>query len=815
MGAPESFPRKLAGAREPKITIESLVEQTGLLSQTIKQLTSGTDLLSWEVTSVFLDACGKDPAAWRHEWELAAAARKWQIWRRKHTPLGSFPNPSTARTFPELRKRMEDLRAMVGLTYQTLEQRAADQRRRLPHATLNAAMNGRGRLERELVEAFAAACGLPPAESRRWRLAWQAIAETNHRPHPDPESPLHNTPASGDPPSGVGRSTAGDEPGDGHTPAPAGPEAGDSPPHVPGGRTPVPGRDGAEGHGGPLWNHGPFGARALFPGLGSGPAAGDSSSEPYARPGGTPGDEPPSEGPPAATVPMFPAPWGRPDPAGPVPPAGDADPPPTGPTTAPRPQPDQKSRPWAEQWPLGSAAPATGEKPGADQNTGPPEPPDPGVSRSARHRRGGHGRKLALVAGAAAIFIVGTGTGWLVAARSPAPALTLSGPPYGITAGHPLTIDLPLTEPRDWALDLRLRLGYTRQQELQSCSYHAWLTYRLISDGRTLAEGSSRTGLKEVAVNQLHLGQVTTAKLVVTLQWTPPVRRPGAAPRCDLTLDPSHSVLRDASAPPTPIPRPPPSKADRGNGPLAGKQWLKIAVKIDQPGIGVMVDSNPDNRQGIDIDIGKEIAKRLGADPEWHDVTSSSREALLQRGQADLVIASYSINEPRRDVITFAGPYLIAQQDVMVRADDPDTADVKNIDDMKDKKFCGVTGSQSTQRVINRFPAGWDTTEHMVRQHGYGACVQMLRDGEVDAVSTDNSILAGYAAAGKGRFRLLGESLSVEEYGIGLAKNNVADAQRINRILREMIRDGTWEKIIRTHLGQSAERFIRTVPPIP
>ncbi|MFI0424945.1 hypothetical protein [Spongiactinospora sp. 9N601] len=84
---------------------------------------------------------------------------------------------------------------------------------------------------------------------------------------------------------------------------------------------------------------------------------------------------------------------------------------------------------------------------------------------------------------------------------------------------------------------------------------------------------------------------------------------------------------------------------------------------------------------------------------------------------------------------------------------------------MKDKKFCGVTGSQSTQRVINRFPAGWDTEKHMVRQRGHGACVQMLRDGKVDAV--------------------------------------------------EMIRDGTWEKIIRACLGQSADRFIRTVPAIP
>ncbi|PZG24881.1 hypothetical protein C1I98_35125 [Spongiactinospora gelatinilytica] len=231
--------------------------------------------------------------------------------------------------------------------------------------------------------------------------------------------------------------------------------------------------------------------------------------------------------------------------------------------TAARRQPEQKGigRRWGDPWSSIRAASPPDETAGGDLGTAvDPTPAGPGASRSARHRRGRPGRKLALIAGAVAVFIVGTGTGWMIATRSPTPALTLSGPPYAITAGRPLTLDLPLTEHRDWALDLRLRLGYTRQQELQNCSYHAWLTYRLISDGKTLADGGSRTGLKEVAVNQIRLGSVAAAKLVVTLHWTPPVRRPGTTPRCDLTLDPSRSVLRDAGAPPSRSRRPRPAR---------------------------------------------------------------------------------------------------------------------------------------------------------------------------------------------------------------------------------------------------------------
>ncbi|MDF5754303.1 transporter substrate-binding domain-containing protein [Spongiactinospora sp. TRM90649] len=707
MGELESFPRELARAKEQKTGNETLAERTGLLPETIRQLTGGTELLSWEITSVYLDACGQEPADWRERWEQAAQRSGWQVWRRRRTPLGPLPDPATARTFAELCQRMEHLRHMVGLTFNTLEQRAADQRRRLPHATLNAALKGRGRLERELVEAFAAACGLPPAESRRWRAAWQRIAAM---------SALEQRPdgltAGGERAGPDGYATPGSGPGSGPGPGP--------------------------GSG---------------PGSGPGPGSVAASASGSADPG-------------TAVVEVL------------VPPAEQ--------------DPDS---------PAGVGA--VGSRPAAQH----------APSRSARHRRVRRRRTLAVLAGAAAVFIAGTGTGWMAATRSPSQALTLSGPPYTITADQPLSIPLPLSERRDWILDMRLRLGFTPAQELQNCSYHAWLTYQVVGANGPGSVAHSETGRKDVAVNDLRLGITGAARLVVTLRWKPSTpAQPAAPPRCELTLDPSRSVLRQSGTPATPITTPAPSRADIGNGPLTGKPVLKIGVKIDQPAIGEMVNNNPDDRRGIDPDLAREIARRLNAEVEFHDVTSSSRETLLQRGQVDMVIASYSMNEPRRDKITFAGPYLVAGQDILVRASDPS---IDDIDDLKDKKVCGVKGSTSTQRVIDHFGAEWDTPEHMTRQHGYGVCVEELRAGRVDAVSTDNSILAGYIAKHPGELRLLRKPFSVEEYGIGLARNNVGDAERINTVLKQMIADKTWQAILDKNLKSEAGTFISSVPSIP
>lgn len=436
----------------------------------------------------------------------------------------------------------------------------------------------------------------------------------------------------------------------------------------------------------------------------------------------------------------------------------------------------------------------------------PDRAPSPG-RRSARIRTWG---AVGLTALCVTSFLIGVRTGRVTASPDPGPGETqlISTHPYAITEDRPVTIPLRLPWRRDWYLDLRLALGHTEEQSLQLCSLHGRLTYQIESGGRTLPAARSPIGRREVAVNGIHLGEVADAGLTVTFHADEAyqgsaARQAAEPPPCELTLDPSRSVLRTAGRPSTPIPRRTPARDQR----LTGKKRISIAVKIDQPGIGEIVDYR---RRGIDIDVANYIAGRLGAEPVWHDVTSEDREKLIESGQADLVIASYSMNERRLDKIAFAGPYLIAGQDILIDRSDADT--ITGEESLRDKRVCGVGNSASTERLVTFFGKAWDTPRNLIRRNGYGQCVSELLAGRVDAVSTDNSLLAGYVAEHPDRLRLVGRPFSTEEYGIGLPKDATEDVARINAILRQMIDDGTWARSIETHLGRSAAPFLQAVP---
>ncbi|MBC6456807.1 transporter substrate-binding domain-containing protein [Actinomadura sp. HBU206391] len=429
------------------------------------------------------------------------------------------------------------------------------------------------------------------------------------------------------------------------------------------------------------------------------------------------------------------------------------------------------------------------------------------IWRPARMRSPVRMRTWLVLAACLACFIAGGFVGRIPTSAAQ-PAQLISTQPYPIVAGQPITIPIRPSSRQDWYLDLRLNLGHTKEQGLQFCSYRGTLTYHVEVDGKSFPTARSPRGRRDVAVNGVHVGPVTSMNIVVTFDTEKPYRTPTARqvaepPRCELTLDLTGSVLRTADHPETPIP----SHEVQGNGPLAGKKRLKIAVKIDQPGIGEIVDYD---RRGIDIDVANYIAQKLGAMPEWHDVTSQNRETLIESGQVDLVIASYSMNEDRLDKITFAGPYLIAGQDILIHKSDADA--ITGRESLKDRKVCGVFNSASTERLIRRFGTSWNSPRHLIWRNGYGECVNELLARKVDAISTDNSLLAGYVAKYPDRLQLVGRPFSTEEYGIGLPKNATRDASRINAILQQMINDGSWAESIRHHLGREAEPFVETPP---
>ncbi len=170
---------------------------------------------------------------------------------------------------------------------------------------------------------------------------------------------------------------------------------------------------------------------------------------------------------------------------------------------------------------------------------------------------------------------------------------------------------------------------------------------------------------------------------------------------------------------------------------LAESGEITIGVKYDQPGIGFKGAAD-DMPKGFDPEMAKILAASLGIAPEditWKETISDNREPFLQSGEVDLVLASYSITDERRQVVGQAGPYYITGQQLLVRSD----SDIDSLDDIKGKEVCSVTGSTSLDNVEaeGAKPRGFDT---------YSECVEQVRNGTVEAMTTDGAILLGYAA---------------------------------------------------------------------
>ncbi|KJY22614.1 glutamate-binding protein, partial [Streptomyces sp. NRRL S-444] len=113
--------------------------------------------------------------------------------------------------------------------------------------------------------------------------------------------------------------------------------------------------------------------------------------------------------------------------------------------------------------------------------------------------------------------------------------------------------------------------------------------------------------------------------------------------------------------------------------------------------------------------------------------------------------------------------------------------------------LCSVTGSTSAQNVKTKLAPEADLLE----QGGYSECLTGLENKKLDALTTDNSILAGYAAQekNKGKFKLVGLKLSDEPYGIGLKKGDKDLQTKVNAALKKMVEDGSWQKAVDKNLG--------------
>jgi len=214
---------------------------------------------------------------------------------------------------------------------------------------------------------------------------------------------------------------------------------------------------------------------------------------------------------------------------------------------------------------------------------------------------------------------------------------------------------------------------------------------------------------------------------------------------------------------------------------------VKVGTKFDQPLFGLKnLEGKP---EGFDVEIAKLIAGEMGIAPDkvvFSEAVSANREPFIQQGKVDFVVATYTINDKRKQVVDFAGPYYEAGQDIMVAKGNPEG--IGGPDDLAGKKVCSVTGSTPAENIRTNYPKA-ELTEFDV----YSKCAEALKNGQVQAVTTDNVILLGLISQDEEAFELVGKPFTKEPYGIGLKKGDNEFRAFINDTLEKIEKDGRWK----------------------
>jgi glutamate transport system substrate-binding protein len=198
-------------------------------------------------------------------------------------------------------------------------------------------------------------------------------------------------------------------------------------------------------------------------------------------------------------------------------------------------------------------------------------------------------------------------------------------------------------------------------------------------------------------------------------------------------------------------------------------------------------------------------------DLEWKESSSSNREAFLANGTVDVILAGYSITDARKRKVTFAGPYVVAHQDTMVRAD---STGITKATDLKGKRICQVAGSNSYRRITDLPPDGkLGLNVQLVGAANWSECVAKLSGNNLDAVTTDDYLLAGFAAQSRGSFRILGDPFTDENWGIGLRKGDIETCRAMNAAIVEMYSDGTIDRLFDKWFGGFTGLAVPTAVP--
>lgn len=235
---------------------------------------------------------------------------------------------------------------------------------------------------------------------------------------------------------------------------------------------------------------------------------------------------------------------------------------------------------------------------------------------------------------------------------------------------------------------------------------------------------------------------------------------------------------------------------------VSSSDRMVIAVSYDQPGLAVRrLDGS---YRGFDVDVAKYIANELGVPEEnitWKEAQPGNRETLLTSGEADMVVSTYSITDKRKQIVDFVGPYFVAGQDLLVRMNESRIEGPKSLN--ASLRLCSTAGSTSAEYVRDQFAKD----VKMVEYAKFSDCVTALLAENVDAVTTDDVLLAGYAAQNPELLRVVGDPFSKEEYGVGLHRDDPDSKAKVRAAMQKMIDTGAWRKSLEVNIGSSGYKI--------
>jgi len=232
--------------------------------------------------------------------------------------------------------------------------------------------------------------------------------------------------------------------------------------------------------------------------------------------------------------------------------------------------------------------------------------------------------------------------------------------------------------------------------------------------------------------------------------------------------------------------------SDTTMGKIQEAGTIKVGVKYDVPLFGF---KNPQSGEveGFDVDLAQRVADKLGVKLELVEAISDNRIPFLQDGTVDLVFSTMTITTDRDAEIDFSRPYYIAHGRILTSKD----SGIEGAEDTAGKKVCTALGSTYETVVLpDQMP---DATPRIVDT--YSECFQLLQRGQVDAMVTDDVILAGFLQQDDS-MAIVGEELTTDPYGAGVKNEDTEMAGFVSSVIDETLEDGTWQDLYDEWIGQ-------------